>query len=397
VTAGRPSQLQAAEDCAPAANVVRRFLPEHTIARCTEIVGSGLSGARVIRVDAMRAGRPEQFCLKGTRGPDAAALRFPKLGSMLENLAAETRLLPQPIRAATGFVAGEPWSVTAAGRQWRMCTWTPGECLGSGALSFQVVQACATGLAEWHEASARAATQNPGKSDRIGRGRSPAALDRCARLERLLQTTDFGIPCPPGEGMSAEMRAVAAELGEAVCDAGPRQARRAVAAFAAAPAVTQRFYCWGDARRENAVVQADRLRGFIDFSAICTDSPALDIAALVGSLAEGDEHLATAAVTAYGRRRAVSTAERELAFGFAAAWPVLTACNWITWLADGTARRLPPDIVLGRLPTGQLQSPGWHAMSAAKGVETNVAAPTTPFPPVRACHPNDLRFLRVEA
>jgi flagellar L-ring protein precursor FlgH len=37
----------------------------------------------------------------------------------------------------------------------------------------------------------------------------------------------------------------------------------------------------------------------------------------------------------------------------------------------------------------QQQISGWHAMSAAKGVETNVAASTTPFPSVRACHPND--------
>jgi len=316
--------------------VVRRFRPAAAVSEIAAAHGSGLSDATVWRVDTTEG----PLRLKAYPGKGAAAAACFARQSLLAELANRLPLVAAPLPTAEG-------KFTFATQEccWELTRWLPGEPLPTGKLPPQTIRDAMRALARFH-----LACQEAGPVDR----RKPeAARDRLERLRSW-----YAKPAPtPANTPHVALREPYQRLRDAVGGIGrPRllelEWRLAEAADVEMPVI----HCWGDARRENMLWDGTTVTGLIDFAALRLDSPAVDLASLVGSLCECDRSAAAAAMQAYHSIRQIVVEERRLTEALLACWPVLTAANWLTWLGDpefivrdpaAVARRL--DVTFRRL------------------------------------------------
>lgn len=87
--------------------------------------------------------------------------------------------------------------------------------------------------------------------------------------------------------------------------------------------------------------------GIIDYHAAGVDTPATDLARLIGSWRHPDE--AGHTVRAYESVRSLSETERSLIPWLAATAEVFGLDNWFRWVLDDGRRFVDPDAVLGRI------------------------------------------------
>jgi Ser/Thr protein kinase RdoA (MazF antagonist) len=93
-----------------------------------------------------------------------------------------------------------------------------------------------------------------------------------------------------------------------------------------------------DVWHDHVLFTADKVTGVIDFAAAAVDSPAGDVARLLGSLVGDDEEGWRLGIEAYQRQRPLSPVELEAARYFDASGTLLSAFNWVHWLfRDPTA------------------------------------------------------------
>ena len=91
------------------------------------------------------------------------------------------------------------------------------------------------------------------------------------------------------------------------------------------------------------------MTGLVDFGSVKEDHVAVDLARLLGSLAEDDEALWTAGLDAYGEQRPPSTLERELARALDRTGAVVALTHWLRWLGLGERRFVDEAAAYGRL------------------------------------------------
>lgn len=93
-----------------------------------------------------------------------------------------------------------------------------------------------------------------------------------------------------------------------------------------------------DVWHDHVLFTEDKVTGVIDFGAAAVDSPAGDVARLLGSLIGDDEEGWRFGVEAYERERPLSPVELEAVRHFDASGTLLSAFNWVHWLfRDPTA------------------------------------------------------------
>ena len=104
--------------------------------------------------------------------------------------------------------------------------------------------------------------------------------------------------------------------------------------------------CLRDIWHDHVLFSGDVVTGIIDFGAIDFDTPATDIARLLGSLAstpvplgegqgEGSERIAQTwhdGLAAYQTIRPLSSDETQAVHGLGASGTILAGCNWIRWI-----------------------------------------------------------------
>lgn len=90
--------------------------------------------------------------------------------------------------------------------------------------------------------------------------------------------------------------------------------------------------CIRDVWHDHILFDGDRVTGIVDFGAIDVDTPATDIARLLGSLAGDDEALWREGLDAYARVHPLSAAERQVIPALDVAGTILAGCNWIRWI-----------------------------------------------------------------
>jgi Ser/Thr protein kinase RdoA (MazF antagonist) len=101
--------------------------------------------------------------------------------------------------------------------------------------------------------------------------------------------------------------------------------------------------CLRDVWHDHVLFTGDRVTGVIDFGAAAFDSPAGDVARLLGSLVGDDCQRWELGLHAYESIKPLSAVERDAIAYYDSSGVVLSAANWIRWLAEDR-KALPPTV-----------------------------------------------------
>lgn len=332
--------------------ICRLFLPDGSLA-ITRLQGAGFSGARVYRVQASVRGRDQTFVCKAFAA-DVDLIRAAWVHRLMRVLR-EAGVAEVPSLAATP--AGDTIVTDRAGTHWEVIEFCRGQPT-EGPTSDQA-GAAVVALARMHEAGIRAAAPAPAS------GRPACLLRRIRMAERMLDRP-----------WTTLRRLCDATLGRAPRGQAPRMltvdvAARLERAARLLPAAMPRILDWiarldlivPDLRPVLRDVWADHvlfldgsavLGGIIDYHAAAIDSPATDLARLLGSWRPPrpqDTYFAAwgATIDAYERIRPLQAGERLLVPILAATGVLFGVDNWFRWLIEEERRFPRPDAVLRRI------------------------------------------------
>jgi Ser/Thr protein kinase RdoA (MazF antagonist) len=253
--------------------------------------------------------------------------------------------IPVPMVASDGGTFVEYES-----RLWELISWMPGRADFHQQPSPARLAAAMRALVQIHVA----AVQMPGQS-RVGT--SPGLA---ARRDQLRQLLSGGI----ARIEAAVVRRPLAwdELARRVCEKFRQVASHIEQKLTDATAISgPLFPCLRDIWHDHVLFTGDQVTGIIDFGAARVESPAGDIARLVGSLVGDDAEGWRAALAAYEAARPLDADQRQLIRAFDASNVLLSGINWLTWLyldqrefddAAAVTRRLAEITArLDRIPT----------------------------------------------
>ena len=300
-----------------------------------ESLGSanGLSGARFWRVHTDSG----TLCLRRWPKDRPKPERLEFIQAVLWHVNREGfRLAPLPCetRSHAGYVRH-------AGHLWQLEPWMPGTADYLRSPSLDKLLAATVALAEFHRAAATFPLPDPPVS------RSPGIKDRSIRLsrwlsgdlDRLQQSITLGV-CPELAERAARICSLvpsfAGEVGE-LLDSCSRYG------VSLQP-------CIRDIRHAHVLLLDEgRVGGLIDFGSLGTDNVAVDLAALLGSMAGDDAQLWSAGLAAYRSTRSISGAEMALVEAVDRSTVLTAGLDWLD--AIYRQRRVPDDsaAVLGRL------------------------------------------------
>ncbi|QDU90525.1 hypothetical protein Pla175_39310 [Pirellulimonas nuda] len=290
----------------------RFFGPGHT-ATIEPLATGGLSGARVWRVRH----RDGEFALRcsprGRPGLEQTAWAHQCMA------AAGLGFVPRPALTRTG-----PSCFEEAEGVWELQTWMPGSPALCAASPDAHLLATADAVTLLHRAwRAGFSKREPSptllvRNQRLARliAEAPAAADlRSARAE-----TPFA---PELESLATQI-AAAARVARAELDR-------------VEPSVSTLHPVVIDLKQDHVLFTGDRVSGIVDFGAMAVDTPAVDWARLIGSIAGDDANLwrRWTDAAASGLLRAEAADLRALLPALDASGTVLSAANWLSWLAGG--------------------------------------------------------------
>jgi homoserine kinase type II len=228
--------------------------------------------------------------------------------------------LPVPVNDRSGETF-----VEHAGRLWELSPWMPGEADFERSPSPAKLAAALAALGRFHKATADFPL--PPMSHDLG---APTAVTkRLARLHELqtggIATLDRAIVEPVWPELAPLARQFLALLPNAVPRVLTLFEPLAGAALPVQP-------CLRDIWHDHVLFTGDKVTGVIDFGGVDVDTPATDVARLVGSLVGDDAAGWRAGVAAYTEVRPLSDAEARAVVALDAAGTVLAGCNWIRWI-----------------------------------------------------------------
>ncbi|HUQ68242.1 MAG TPA: phosphotransferase [Planctomycetaceae bacterium] len=290
----------------------------------------GFSGAGVVRVET-------------ALGP-VAVRRWPA-GWLPERLRGLHRLLAHIQRQGWEFVAvpfrtdtGDTL-VEAAGAWWQVEPWLSGRADYHRQPSRQKLSAGMTALARWHLA-ASGFQPHPSESTWFrptGSGICPATEERLHAIAKLSPPMIRDWQALALRNAPTDLRPFATQLGDGVI---PRLSMVHGQLLSATTNSVPLQPCLRDVWHDHILYTGDVVTGLIDPSASRTDSVAVDLARLLGSLVE--DHLADwrFALDEYARLRPLSLFEQRLIPILDRSGVVLSAVTWLKWLGP-EARRWP--------------------------------------------------------
>jgi Ser/Thr protein kinase RdoA (MazF antagonist) len=301
--------------------VLTHFSP-HTDGLTWQRVPGGFSGASVWRGDERQTPR---LALKAWP-PNTTPERVRQIHAWLA-LAAHLSFVPI-VFASHG---GE--SVCAeAGRVWDCCRWMPGEPRTSP--SATEVSAALEVAAQLHEAWA-------GETQR---GPCPGVRNRL----RVLADNEPLLRAGPNS-----LLPVSPHLDPLLHRAVTVVARLAPFAIQAlAPWEHHKFAlqpCVRDLRGEHVLFEGDRVSGIIDFGAMATDHPAVDLARWLGDVANSDDALFEVGLSAYRTIRPAFDASDAFVRLLSRTGAVCSVLGWLVRLAVRRERPIDPLAVSARL------------------------------------------------
>jgi len=275
----------------------------------------GLSGAEFWRLDTPRG----PLCLRAWLAEHPTMERLAWIHAVLQRAQqAGFQLAPTPLPDQAGRTF-----VSYKRRLWQLEPWMPGQPPEGAPAPESLITAAMRVLAEFHTA-----TQTPGVA--IGGETSPGVISRLNRL-RTLQNAEFRASLEqaltPGNWLAAYVHC------KRCFDLFPLLAQRVGPLLESASQIATNLQpCVRDVWRDNLLVQEHEITGLVDFGAMNVESPAADVARLLGSLAIDERSLWQAGLTAYEEVRPLSDGERTLVTAFDQSFVALAAFSWIEWI-----------------------------------------------------------------
>lgn len=207
-----------------------------------------------------------------------------------------------------------------AGRVWDLTEWMPGRADFYGNPSIQRIQAACLALAQLHDVWSRHETQT---------GLCPAVHRRLAALSEWQALLDTNWrPNLANEGV------------DSLSPLAKRAWNLLLPAVSGLPKLLRRFAdvsmplhpCVCDIWHDHVLFDGDRISGVIDYGSMRIDSPATDLARLVGSLAGDDEALFAAGMSAYESIRGRATPDADLVRLLDISGWIIALTQWLRWL-----------------------------------------------------------------
>lgn len=291
-----------------------RFPAADGIVRIQPLAGAGgFSGSQLWKV-AAQAG---EYCLRcwPQEHPSRERLKF--IHALQRHLrGCELTFVPLPQVARSGETYFEH-----DGRLWELAPWMPGRADYHQHPSPARLAAAMQALARIHIAAA----QMPDQSQI---GTSPGLASRLDQLQQLLSGGIKRI-----ETAEARHPLAWVDLAQRVCEQFRRVAPRAKWLLEHGLSFNTRLFpCLRDIWHDHVLFADDEVTGVIDYGAVRVESPAGDIARLVGSLVGDKSEDWHAALEAYQTVRALDAKQRQLIHVFDFSGVLLSGVNWITWL-----------------------------------------------------------------
>ena len=304
--------------------ICRRWCGDETV-RAAPLATSGLSGAATWAVDRAAG----SYVLKSFVG-GATPERAGWVHALMAHVrAAGVDQVPSPQRAIDGCTV----QADATGTLWELVE----RMRGAATMRPTDAQAAAAGrtLARIH----RAAAALPGHAPR--ENHSPGVLRRIAHARALAERPWIGLdptaaPTPLRRHL---LRAI-----DIAADHGLDRALAAVASLVSRPCLTQPVLrdIWCD----HVLFEGESVSGIIDWHAAGIDTPATDIARLVGSWPDGAE---SAVLEAYGSVRPLGEQEAAMVPFLRSTGVVFGLDNWFRWTVEENRHFADRELVARRV------------------------------------------------
>jgi Ser/Thr protein kinase RdoA (MazF antagonist) len=293
-------------------------MSDPTAAEIGAVASGGFSGARVWQVQF----HGQTFALR--QWPAAAKVgRVAVIHQFQRWLASQRIPVPVPVgERATGQTV-----VYHHGAPWELATWMPGAADYDAHPQPEKLAAALRSLAALHLSAARLPGGLPDWMKKPGV--SPALMRRSERLCNLVLSDSKKLQAavrrqPPSERHRLAEEALA--LVEQTAEVELQKSQR----WEMEPLPLQ--MCLRDVWHDHILFTGSRVTGIIDFGAIGFDSPAGDVARLLGSMVGDDRERWQLGLEAYEAVKPLAAHERDAIAFFDSSGVVLSAVNWVHWL-----------------------------------------------------------------
>ena len=312
----------------------------------------GFSGARVWRVESPAG----SYCLRRWSREHPSPRRLEFIHTVLVHAAGQgcgVLSLPCPNLQGRTFCEHE-------GHLWELSPWLPGEAKTGETIADEELRAAMVALGEFHGAAAsHSSARSSGEP-------CPAVGLRLQAMSRFDQWAERLY------NQWAVKPALASESLRDILDCYLQRRERLRAELAATS--VERFAiapCLRDIWSDHVLLEAGVVRGIIDYGALALDSPATDVARLLGSYAGNGERRWQLGIEAYESVREYNPAQRRLAAVLDLSGALLAGMNWIDWLYRQERQFAEPQAVQSRLAAIRARLQGLPAQSAAHWLATS--------------------------
>ncbi len=314
----------------------------------------GFSGAVVLQVVVQETPQAAEmeYCLRGWPPNNLPRERLLGLHRLLEHIHnCGVTQVPVPVRNKFGTTIS-----AEASQFWQLEPWLPGVADFSSDPNETRLRNAMTVLAQWHDAASRfepreteatwfksfAAANSPTIADRLDRVERFQKKD-VTKLRQLLDTTPH---LPPWGAEFEEL----VELSRRILDLFQRSADLVAEELSSYRNLRFRLHpCLRDVWHDHVLFEGDMVTGLIDPSAARSETPATDLARLLGSLLGDDDHRWEMAISAYRSVRPLSDREATLARVIDQSTVLLSGLTWLERLFVHRLSYSNPLRVLDRL------------------------------------------------
>ncbi len=314
----------------------------------------GFSGAVVLRVSLQEnLHAPEvEFCLRGWPPDSLQRERLLGLHRLLEHIhKSGVTQVPVPVKSKFGTTL-----YAEASQFWQLEPWMPGRADFSSDASDARLRNAMIALAQWHDAAARfeprASEANWFQS--TAAATSPTIEDRLERIERFYtqdahklrdimgNTTSLGSWDTDYSELVQLARQILNAFDQSVESIGSELQSYRETRFRLHP-------CLRDVWHDHVLFDGDQVTGLIDPNAAKSETPATDLARLLGSFIGDDNDRWEFALAAYRSVRPLSDREAKVARVIDRSTVLLSGMTWLERLFVHKQNYATPPRILDRL------------------------------------------------
>lgn len=304
--------------------ILSRWLPVSTRATVEVSAGAaGFSGAQLWRVNC----GDRKYALRKWPPTAPTAERMAAIDGLQLHLSDRGIPAPRPVMTGQGAA-----SICEGNTWWSLNGWLPGVADFWSDPRPERLRAALAMLARLHLVAARFPQGDP-EMTRTPRP-SPAMAQRFDRMTRFILTDLMELRSNVDHHADLHEKLLAVQALDLAERLSP-PLRKALEKWLWAPLPLQ--WCLRDIWHDHVLFTGDVVTGILDFGATSVDSPAADVARLLGSMVEDDRDGWRIGLDAYEAIRPLSWAEQDAEWLFDATGVVLSAINWVIWLIrDGS-------------------------------------------------------------